>query len=384
MLVGAKIAYAQPTQIVPAQDGIKGAEDKDVEGWAPFLGLTSTLSLTDNKSVVGQVDGFSTLFGLGVVGGADYVKGPHLWRTNLSIAESFARTPVVDSWIKQNDALKLDSIYNYVVTKYFGAFGRFSVQTSVFNSDDIRGTPTSWVQKNGDGTTTPLATMTDHLRTSSAGKPLTLNESIGGFADPYRKPWLNLSIRLGVGERSTFADGSYINADDKSTPEIEMVRLSDVHQFGIEGFAGGSGKLKDGKASYLAGFSVMFPVVNNDSANRSATSLTRLALEAAVTFNIYSWMGLVYNLSVIRDPQLFPAGQDRVAVQNNLLLTFNFTLVKKPEKPKAPTKEELELKAANDRADAAEKRAAEAESKLKTEPAPVTPTPEPAPPTPAP
>jgi hypothetical protein len=80
-----------------------------------------------------------------------------------------------------------------------------------------------------------------------------------------------------------------------------------------------------------------------------------------------------------------PWREEKVEVQNTLLLTFQLALMKKPEKPKEPTKEELELKAAQDRADAAEKRAQAAESKLKTletaqppaEPAPEPATPEP-------
>ncbi|MFT3695866.1 MAG: hypothetical protein QM831_22210 [Kofleriaceae bacterium] len=217
--------------------------------------------------------------------------------------------------------------------------------------------------------------MRQHLADSFS--PFTINESAGGFADPVRKSWLNLSFRLGVGGRHTFADGVLLNADDKSTPEIELVRLSDVHQLGIEGFIGATGTTSDKKASYLTGLSVLYPFVNNDSADRSAAALTRIAFETAITFNVYSWMGLVYNLSVIRDPQLFPKGEDRVAVQNSLLLTFNLTVVKKAEKPKEPTKEELELKAANERADAAEKRAKEAEEKLNNQSPSPSPSPSP-------
>jgi hypothetical protein len=362
-LTSATLASAQPTQIVPS-DGIKTAEKTDADGWAPFLGLTSTIALTDNKAVVGQVDGFSTLFGLGLTGGADYVQGQHLWRNTLQVNESFARTPVVDEFVKTNDVVKLESLYNYFLTKELGGFGRLSFTTALFSATDVRGVATSWVEKNGDGTTSPLVTNGFRQRLAGAGKPFTINESVGGFVDPIKETWLNLSVRLGVGGRHTFADGVLLNSDDKATPEVELVRLSDVHQLGVEAFAGGTGKFSEGKASYTAGLSMLYPFVNNDAADRSATALTRIAFETAVTFNLYSWMGLVYNLSVVRDPQLFPVGEARVAVQNSLLLTFQFALVKKPAKPKEPTKEELLLKAAQDRADAAEQRAVAAERLL--------------------
>lgn len=379
LVAAAGVASAQPTQIVPA-DGIKTAEKTDAEGWAPFLGLTSTVSLTDNKAVVGQVDGFSTLFGLGVTAGADYVKDAHLLRNALSINESFARTPVVDEFVKTNDVIKLESLYNYFLTKYVGGFGRLSLSTSLFSATDVRGVATSWVLKNGDGTTSPLVTDGFRQRLAGAFKPFTINESVGGFADPIRKDWLNLSVRFGVGGRHTFADGVLLASDDKATPEVELVRLSDVHQLGVEAFAGATGKLQEGKASYKAGLSVLYPFVNNDKFDRTAGSLTRVGFEAAITFNLYKWMGLVYSLNVVRDPQLYPKGDEKVAVQNTLLLTFQLTLVKKPEKAKEPTKEELELKAAKERADAAEKRAQEAEDKLKAA-QPATTTPAPADPT---
>jgi len=386
----ASAAFAQ-AQIVPT-DSIKAAEKNDVSGWAPFLGLTSTIALADNSSVVGQVDGFSTLFGLGITGGADYVEGPHLVRTSLAINESFARTPVVDQFVKTNDVVKLDGIYNYFVTPVFGAYGRLNFTTDLFSATDIRGTPTSWVLVNPDKTTSPLSTGAFSQKLASPFSPFTINESAGAFADPLRKPWGEVSVRAGVGGRHTFADGVYVLADDKTTPEVEVLKLSDVQQLGVEGFAGAIGKVNGGKASYKVGLSVLLPFVNNDKYNRSAGSLTRVGFEGGLTFNMYSWMSMVYSLAVTRDPQLFAQGQEKVQVQNSLLLTFQFSLVKKREKAKEPTKEELELKAAKERADAAEKRAQEAEQKLQqatpppappppTTPAPTPDTP-PAPPTP--
>jgi hypothetical protein len=122
LLASTSVAFAQ-AQIVPT-DGIKGAEKTDLEGWSPVLGVTGTISLTSNRSVVGQVDGFSTLFGLGVTGGADYVNGRHIMRSTLSINESFARTPVVDEFVKTNDVVKLEGLYNYFLTQELGLYGR--------------------------------------------------------------------------------------------------------------------------------------------------------------------------------------------------------------------------------------------------------------------
>src|SRR5262249_15901983 len=148
-LFAARTAHAQ-AQLVPT-DAPKEAEKNEIQQWNPFLGVTSTVNLVSNQSVVGQVDGFSTLFGIAATPGADYIDGPHLLRLSASVAESFAKTPVVDQYIKTNDVAKLDAEYDYFVTKFLGGYGRLSLATSLFNTTDVRGVATSWVIKNADG-----------------------------------------------------------------------------------------------------------------------------------------------------------------------------------------------------------------------------------------
>jgi hypothetical protein len=380
LLLGAlpRLAHAQ-AQIVET-DAPKAAEKNEVAGWNPFLSLTSTVSLVSNSSVVGQVDGTSTLFGLGALGGAEYIDGPHVFRSTLTLNEAFARTPVVDHFVKTNDVAKVEGLYNYFVTKYFGAYGRLAVTTTLLPSTDVRGTPTSWVDATDSMNTVPLRTNTFRQPLATAFKPFTIEESAGGFADPVRKKAFSLSLRLGVGGRHTFADGVYVNHDDKATPEIELLRLADVHQLGGEAFAGITGKLDNDRANYKAGLAMLLPVVNNDKYNRSATDLTRIAFEGNVAYAMKTWMSIVYSLAITRDPQLFPQGKEVVQVQNTVLLTFQASLVKKREKAKEKTKEELEIEAQKKRADEAEQRAKDAEEKLqKAQEQQPTPTPTPTP-----
>jgi hypothetical protein len=384
-LVSSSLAFAQ-AKIVPT-DAIKGAEKTDVPTWNPFLGVTSTLTLSSNQSVVGQVEGFSTLFGLGIISGADYVKDKHVFRGSLSINESFARTPVVDEFLKTNDVAKLEGLYNYFLTKRGGGYGRLALTASLFPAEDVRGVPTSWEEKNPNGNI-PLKQNAFRQRLAGSFNPFSIDESAGGFYDPYTKPKLNLSLRLGVGGRHTFAENVLLIDDDKATDPVELLRLSDVHQLGIEAFAGANGELEGGKAKYKAGVSVLVPFVNNDDADRSVGKLTRIGFEGQLQFNLYSWMSLLYTVAITKDAQLFPKGDEKTQIQNSLLLTFTFTLVKKKEVDKEKSAEELELEAAKLRADEAEKRAFAAEKKLLEMQAPpppaptpgVTPVPAPAPP----
>jgi len=105
-------------------------------------------------------------------------------------------------------------------------------------------------------------------------------------------------------------------------------------------------------------------LVNDDSFHRSATFLTRVVTTANLTYTISKWLSAVYNLSVIRDPQLFPSGKDQVQVQNTFLLTFQLGLVAKKEGPKPKTAEQLAVEAARAAAAKAAAEALDAENKL--------------------
>ena len=396
-------------QIIPKDDTLQGPGDKDIQGWNPSLGGTATVNLVSNSNVVGQTDGFSTLFGLGLIGSADYIQDKHLVRNTLSIAESFARTPVVSEFVKTNDVIQLEGLYNYFATGQFGGFGRLALQTGLFPATDVRGIPTSWVVKPVVAGDPPEMLNRDAFRQRLAGSlsPFSINESAGVFAEPIHQDRLALSIRAGIGGRHTFADGVLVNDNDKTTPEIELVRLTDVHQLGIEVFAGAQGKMQGGKVTYHAGLTMLIPVVNNDKFDRGVGTLTRVAVDGAVTFNVFDWMSLVYSLAITRDAQLFPKGNELTQVQNSLLLTLKYTFVtkkqkEKEEQAKEPTEAEKELAAARARADDAEKARAAAEALAKDlqrkldectarpcapgeAPAMLTPaTPEPTPPAPTP
>ncbi len=353
------VVHAQ-AQLVPKDDALKGAGSDDVPGWNSALAAVATVNLVSNSAVVGQVDGFSALFGLGLVGGADYMQDSEVFRGALSISESFARTPVVHEFVKTNDVVKLDGLYNHFLAAKLGLYGRLGIQTAMFAADDVRGVATTWVEKGDVPRTLTVAGFRQRL--ASRLSPFTLDESAGVFADPYTQSWLALALRAGFAGRHTFADHVRILDDDKATPEVELQALRDVHQLGLEAFAGVTGKVRDGKLAYRAGVSILVPAVNNDKDDRSAGALTRVGFESAVTFQLYEWMSLVYSLTITRDPQLFARGNELTQVQNSLLVTWKYAFIQRHKRAAEPTAAERELAVAKQRAEAADaaRRAAEA------------------------
>lgn len=340
-----------PTEIVSTTKPAAVDTKTAIQGWNPFLTLTASLNLVDNESVIGQPDGTAMTIAGGVTGGADWIHDRHQLLLTGLINEGFARTPVIDEFIKINDVAKVDGLYNYFVTPNFGGYGRLSLQTALFKSEDVVATPSTFIDVTHASATvlpTVLATDAHIFHLADAWQPFTMTESAGAFLDPVTKPEFALSFRLGIGGRSTFASGSYaIHANAADTMNIELLELSDVEQLGIEAFVGVNGKLQEkGPFTYRAGVAVLFPFVNNDSYDRSTIELTRIAGTANLTYALSKWLSAVYNLSIIRDPELFPAGKDQVQIQNTFLLTFQFGLVAKKEGPKPKTKEQLALEAA--------------------------------------
>ncbi len=354
--------FAQ-TKIIPEED-IKGAGDKDVRGWNPSLSMSGTLNLVDNTNVVGQVEGTSALIGLGVSGGADYVRGAATWRNQLSINEGFAKTPVVDDFVKTNDELALESMYNYFLASKLGVFGQAKITTSLFSARKITADPVAYtlLPADADGTTETITS--DDIKVASAFEPFTLGYSAGGFAQPLSGDKLTLDVRAGFGGRHSFTSDVFVVDDDSATPATELQELATVHQAGVELFAGLTGKAQQERLKYSAGLSVLFPFLNNDDFDRSSGKLTRLALEATATVAIFDWMGIVYKGSLVRDPQLFPRGKELTQIQNSILLTFQYTLIDRKKGLAELKKQSAEEQAKKEKEDT-ERRLKEAEERAK-------------------
>jgi hypothetical protein len=362
ILAAPTLAMADTTTYVP-EDEIKQNEAEASLGEGRLdgtFGLSASFSLASNRNVVGQTDGFSMLFGVGVVGGLDYLKGKYEMRNTLKINEAFSRTPVIDEFIKTNDIVEIENLHNYFLKKWFGVFGRVDARSNLFATEDVRADPVTYVEVDADGNRTTIATE-DRLTLNGPLAPLSFAESIGVFVEPVRKPRFSISARVGGGARQTVADGVRVIQDDDATEEIEVTNLDNVFQAGAEAFVGIRGRSKDKRVTYDAGVSTMIPFLNNDPQDRTAIELTRTAAEAQLTFGMFEWLNLVYNSQLINDPQLI----EGVQFQNNLVLTFQYTFVErsqaKPTDPSEIEKAQKAAAAAEAKAKNAEKRAEEAE-----------------------
>jgi hypothetical protein len=365
------------TQYVPGSEAAKDSPTGLPDGLHPVLTLGANLNLAQNSNWVGQVDGLSVLVGASIIGQLRYISGANDWKNTLLLNETWAKTPIIDEFLKSNDVLDIESLYRYFAWKWGGPFARLSLQTSIFPAEQVTADPQTYVLEGedpADGQTTDRFDLADPFQ------PLTLTESVGLFAAPVTGPHLNLGFRAGFGGRHTFADGVNLITNDDDPMAVTYIELADVHQAGLELFAGLDGKAVQDRLSYNAGVAVLVPFINNDDTDRDALELTRIAFQAGLTTNVFTWMALSYQLRVVDDPQLL----DKVQVQNSLLLTFSYTFPP-PEPPKeadgdAVAAAEERARLAEERAKLAEERArlAEERANAATQPAPA-PAPPPAP-----
>jgi hypothetical protein len=347
------------------------------QGWSYNLKLGANLSLTSNKDVVGQLDGNTILVGINILSGIGYLHGKHEWLNTIALSEAWSNTPDLP-FVKAGDLLDVQTIYNYFINEFTGPFVRAQLQTSILGTDRVTTDAKTYV----DTDTGDVLETGRRFHLSDAFQPLTVSESGGWFVQPVHSERLNVFSRAGFGGRQTFAEGAYALDDDKDTEDqTEVKLLRDVHQAGVELFAGLDGKEIDGKILYALGATALFPMINNDNENRSIAKLTRVQLQAAVGFGIFSWMSLNYMLRVVRDVQLV----DAIQVTNTLLLSFQYGLQKPPTKvaPSAfPAEAQAKIAELEARVKAAEDRAGAAEARVPLEPPP--PAPLPSEPTPVP
>lgn len=311
------------TNYVP--DGeIDQQEDDRRQGFDGVLSVAANINMASNSHVVGQVDGFSLLLGMSLLGGLDYVHGPHEWRNSLRLTQAWARTPVVDEFIKANDVFDLESVYHYFFLSWLGAFGRLNLETALLPAEDIRTEPATYLVTRSNGSTRTINN-TERLTLSEAFSPLTLNQSGGLFAEAFQSDPISVSLRLGVGARETLADGVLVLTDDDDTDVLELTELDNVYQGGVEALISARGHFSQRRISYEAGAGALLPVLNNDPQDRSATELTRLGAFAHVAFNVLEWMSIDYHARLLHDPQLL----DEIQFQNNLLFTFQYTFLER-------------------------------------------------------
>jgi len=335
--------------------------DAEVEetsvAWTGALSVAGNVNVTSNSDVVGQNDGLFEVFGLGISGDATYADRPDELRLELTINETFARTPSIGEFVKNTDSLQAEGIYNRFLADWGGLFGLAGVETTIFQNFNVTGSPTNYRILRQDGSESTRGPST-RFQLSDPFKPTSLNQSVGLFANPYESTPITVRTRLGLGARETLAEDVLVVDDDPDTSELDARELESVFQGGVEAFLGASGEFPEQQFTYEFGATTLLPVLNDDPENRSATDLIRYGVSASLTFSAFDWLSASYNLDVTRNPQLIEATQ----IQNNVLLSIKYTLIEQTEEAEDEPTPKEKLEDARNRIETLEQRIQEIES----------------------
>ena len=312
----AKPDYVEDTTIKKAAEA-----EKKPDGWDFTTTIGSSTAFNDNRDVIGQPEGSSWLIGVNFTGAADMLYGKHEWRNSLGLKLSFARTPIIEEFVKSSDELSFETIYIYRFWQpWLGAFTRFGMQTALLAGKDVRAGDVTYALP--DGTTA----VKDRLTMTDAFNPMKLKESAGLVYTPLASDAVSIETRAGFGGRQVFADDQMVLADDKDTDTIEISALKSYNQLGSELTASMWGKLYGKLVTYKLNAEAMTPFVHDEllaGDERSAIDLTNVELSMKLSFKLISWASLDYEFKAVREPQLL----DEWQIQNNLLLTFSYSLI---------------------------------------------------------
>lgn len=294
-----------------------------VRGWDGSLSLGASSNFTQNSNVIGATDGMAWSLGAQAGGTLGYVRGQHEWANAFKLGETFTYTTALDEFVKTADELSWRTTYFYYLkpVPWLGPFGEFRFKTNIFPSYDVQSSDVTYLVDGVDYGTK------NKFRLAVPFAPVYLQEAVGAFGKPVQKTQITVEVKLGFGAKHVFADGDYAVDDDKDTDGIiEITALRDLHQGGPAASLGAKGSVVGGKVQYSALVEAMVPLINNVSEgdDRNAGELTNLLIEAGLSFKLVSWASLDYQFKALREPQLL----DKWQVQNNLLLTFSYTLVK--------------------------------------------------------
>lgn len=322
--------------------------DYDRAGWHPRLKFNGTFSLGQSANVPGNTDGVSLQVGSLLHATADYLSRNqfHEWTNALIFNLGYSRTPVVDVWIKSMDTLEFKTAYLYHFPRinWVGSFFSFRVNTALLPAEEVRSEPVLFVRlHSGDqvsadvnglpvdenGTPLPYGRRSagSRIGLTDAFAPLTLRETLGIFAKPISETPFNLDTRLGIGAWETFTRGGYYLDDNDDTPFLELRKLQDSQQVGVELGIVANGMLRDDLLTYMVSALFMHPFYHSpDTEELKGIELMNMEFEAALGIKVSEYLSINYSFKALKQPLVIDAFQ----IQNNLLISIGFDLIGNP------------------------------------------------------
>jgi len=297
--------------------------DGKAPGRHPLLKAAANVSFSHNRSVVGNADGSNWNIGTLLNGGLNWLNaGGHSWENNLKWQLNYTQTPTLGLLTKSVDALDFNSTYLYNIPsiKWLGPFAELVLQTAVFPGYDVRAADVTVVKPDGSREQVWAKLKIDLTEPFA---PALLKEMAGVFADALNRTEIKLNFRAGMSAWEVWARDGYVVADDGTTPELELKLIQDSTSFGSGLIAKATGALRP-EVTYEAKAEAMYPFIQSTDTELSGAELLNLDFSFLLQVKLQKWLSLDYTFKALRLPLI----QDKWQIQNGLLLSATFELVK--------------------------------------------------------
>ncbi len=223
--------------LIPGEPGAAEADDENP--WTTYLVVGADGAFSQTMNVVGTPDQLGLNGALFADGYAMWTRDKHSVSTLLQIEEgaSWVQPASGDALplVKTDDYARLDALYTFLVNPWVGPYVRASGTTQFFPTDTLTTEDLTVVRTYTDGTTeTEQVAANDTYRVAESFLPTLLREGVGLNARLFNNRYVTLAVRAGAGLRQNLYGGTWVVADDASTPELELNQVDSFNQVGLE------------------------------------------------------------------------------------------------------------------------------------------------------
>ena len=204
------------------------------EGWDVDLVLGGSFQFNRSDNVVGKGSGNTINVSAFLEALVRYNDEDNLAYARFNVEEGGDIRLPGNPYKSTTDLAELDLLYVYKVVPWFGPYVRSSVETNFIRGLEELAAPATVARYDTDGTLLGIQQNVTNLELAGSLSPIELQYGAGGrvtFSPDY---WFDMTSRLGVGGRQVFTRDLFVEADDPSTPELELKRKPDITQVGFE------------------------------------------------------------------------------------------------------------------------------------------------------
>ena len=242
------------------------------------------------------------------------------------------KVPAIKPFLKSADKLDFETAYTYRLKKrkWLGFFGALKVETPLLAGFLVKEKDTKLkiIELDGKVDLTKTALGQKAFELTSGFAPLILRQALGVSILPKDTKKLRIDIKIGGGFIQAFTQEGLRVDDDAATADLlELKRIQDYLQAGVEARIAISGRLFKKSLSYSLVVGAMLPfyssVTKVGDKEYSIPELLNFDLSLKIGIQVLKWLAVNYSLNLTQAPLIQP----KLQVTNNLVLSVTWSIL---------------------------------------------------------